>query len=235
MSAKPIQITDGVWGVETQVGIGMGMELPLRMTVLRDAAGLVLVSPIDIDADLQSAIDPLGKVHTLLAPNRLHYRYLARAKAAYPDARLVGAPGLPEKCPELHFDSVARTGQLSPELDTFLVQGAEKMSEVVVLHKPSGTLVVTDLVFNINHAKGMTRWLLTFLSGAFGKVEQSRLCRSLTEDRSETARSVAQLLTLPFERVVPAHGDVIERRAREELSAGLWWMQQQPKRPHTHH
>lgn len=231
MSTQIERIAEGVWGVETQVGIGLALTLPLRMTVLRDRNGLVLISPIEIRASLSNELAALGEVHTLVAPNRLHYRYLKQAAQHYPKAQVLGAPGLADKHPKLKVDAVLTDGELSPDIGTCLVEGSDQLSEVVLLHRPSGTLIVTDLVFNILNATGATRWLLKWISGAFGKVEQSRLLRAMTNDRSATATSVARILALPFDRVVPAHGEVIETEARTQLSQGLWWMRNLRRRP----
>lgn len=224
-------IAEDVWGAETEIAIGLGMKLPLRMTVLRDRAGLTLISPIEINGALQRELLEEGPVHTLIGPNRLHYRYLEQAKKLFPHAQLLGAPGLAEKCPHLDFDATLSSGELSAKLSSHLIRGAETLSEVAFFHQPSGTLVVTDLVFNIHQANTPTKWLLQLLSRAYGKVEQSRLCRTMTSDRKATAQDIDQLLSLPFERVVPAHGEVFETRARQELSAGLWWMRGQSRRP----
>ncbi|MCG8556625.1 MAG: DUF4336 domain-containing protein [Proteobacteria bacterium] len=228
--ARLKHIAEGVWGAETTVSIGMGASLPLRMTVLKDDKGLILIAPIGIDNGLAIELEQIGPVHLLVGPNLLHYRYLEAAKDLYPQARLLGAPGLAEKKPKLRFDGVLTGAALCPAVDMMRIEGAEKLSEVVFVHKSSRTLVVTDLVFNILQASGMSRFVLKTFSGALGKCEQSRLCRMLTNDRDATARSIAQLLSWSFERVVPAHGEVVEANAPKVLEAALWWMRGEARR-----
>ncbi len=159
------RIADGVWGAETVQSIGMGASLPLRMTILQDNVGLILVAPIPIDDALSAELAALAPVHTLIRPNLLHYKYLSAAKQRYPDAELLGAPRLAEKRPELAFDGVLTADRSpSPALDLLRISGADKLSEIVFLHKPSRTLVVTDLVFNIPKATAMS-WLVLVLAG----------------------------------------------------------------------
>src|SRR5690606_34734699 len=110
------------------------------------------------------------------------------------------------------------------EVSAYLVDGAEQLSEVVILHRPSASLVVTDLVFNIQTANWASRLLLKSVSRSFGQVEQCRLIRKYTNDRAAAGRSIERLLALPFTRVVPAHGEVIEVEAKQQLASGLWWM-----------
>lgn len=218
------EIADGVWGAQTKVSIGLGAHLPLRMTVLRDADDdLMLVSPIAIDDALASELHELGAVRTIVGPNRLHHGHLGPAKARYPQARLLGAPGLADKRKDLDFDGVLDTLPLSETIEARRIEGADKLSEVVLYHRPSRTLVVTDSVFNIPHASGMSWFVLRFLSGALGRFEQSRLLRTMTEDREATASSVEAMLAWPFDRVVMAHGEVVEHNATAGLRAALWW------------
>lgn len=221
------QLCEGVWAAETTTPLGLGVRLPLRMTVLRAGptpdSGLVLVSPIPIDEQLAAALAALGTVEMVLGPNRLHHLHLAAAQTRYPAAKLLGAPGLSDKRSDLAFTGVLRSGTLSPAIEALEIAGADKLSEVVLWHRPSKTLVVTDLVFNIVEASGLSKVVVKYVSGTFGRMEQSRLLRGMTNDRAAAARSVAQLLEWPCERVVMAHGQVVEGQALERLRSGLWW------------
>ncbi len=230
-TTTPNVVAEGVWQVETQINVGGGLSLPLRMTVLRSGDGLALVSPIAIDDEVAAGLAELGEVHMLLAPNLMHHTHLAAAAERYPKARLLGPAGLVKKRPDLKFDGELETSQLSEDIDAVLVAGAPKLSEVVFLHRSSRTLVVTDLVFNIAEASGMSWFFLAMVSRALGRVEQSRLLRWLTKDRAAAGRSVETILALPFDCVVPAHGDVIRTDAQAQLRAGLWWMRGEARRP----
>jgi hypothetical protein len=177
-----------------------------------------------MDGSLRAAIDALGSVHTIVAPNLLHQRWLGDAKQHYPDAQVLAPSGLREKRPEISIARELTSGPVTAELSATLVDGAPKLSELVLFHEPSKTLIVTDLVFNIPEASGMTWLILKVFSRALGRVEQSRLLRMLTKDRGAAGRSLESILRLPFERVVPAHGDVIEADAHAQLAAGTRWM-----------
>lgn len=217
-------ITEGVWGVRTRIRLLPGAYLPLRMTVLRDGDGLLLHSPVAIDDALAAELAALAKVRTLLGPNRMHHLYLAAAKARFPDAKLLGAPGLADKRPDLSFDGTAPNGALSDAIEAHCIAGAEKLSEVALLHRPSRTLVLTDAVFNVHGARGLSAAVLRLVSGLRdGECGQSRLIRVLTSDRDATARSIEALLAWDFERIVMSHGEVIDQDAKARLEAALWW------------
>jgi hypothetical protein len=85
-------------------------------------------------------------------------------------------------------------------------------------------LVVTELVFNIVQPRGWFSKLVLFLGGCYGKLAQSRVWRFQTKDRAALARSVQGLLSLPFDTLVVAHGDVVRDSARARLASALAWL-----------
>ena len=96
MSAGRLQpFGPGLWlagGTEVAVA---GFAYPTRMAVVRLAGGgLWIWSPVALSEALRREIDALGEVRWLVAPNSLHHLFLAEWRAAYPKAKLYGAPGL---------------------------------------------------------------------------------------------------------------------------------------------
>ena len=53
---------------------------------------------------------------------------------------------------------------------------------------------------------------------------QSRLIRSVTKDRARAGASAEQILEWPIERVIMAHGAIIEDEALPTLRSALHWM-----------
>ena len=135
------------------------------------------------------------------------------------------APGLPEKRPDLRFSGVVAR-ECSPFGDEVLLVPLTCFSmtnEVVLLHRPSRTLVVTDLVFNFGpDAPWFTRCAMTFAGGYPGF--RTSLLERLGMDRSAARRELARLLELDFDRVILSHGDVLETGGREALRAAFSWL-----------
>jgi hypothetical protein len=214
----------GVWETTTEQRLPGGARLPVRMTVLAGSggasAGVVLVSPIPVDDALAAAIDALGPVRAIVAPNLYHHLHLGPAKARWPGARLFGPPGLAVKRKDLAFDAVLGEVAIDPVIEALPVEGAASLSEWVLYHRPSRTLVVTDLVFHVRRAPNVGAWLvLVVVSGAYGRLAQSRLWRLATKDRAAAARSVREILARDFDRLVVAHGDVVPEGGRAALEA----------------
>ena len=98
------------------------------------------------------------------------------------------------------------------------------LDEHVFFHPTSRTLVVADLVFNVHACPGLGMPLFLRLVGAWKKLAQSRVWRFATKDRAAAAASIDEVLAWDFDRLVMAHGDVIESGAREQLAEALHWL-----------
>lgn len=214
------RLADDLWEARDTLRMPGGVVFPLRMTVLRAGGGLVLWSPIRIDDALAAELDALGPVTHLVGPNQFHHLHLPRARERYPEATLLGAPGLAAKRPDIAFDGELAAGApLLPGLDPVAIEGVPKLNEVVLLHRPSRSLVVTDLVFHILEAQGLMSWFVfRVVAGTLGRCGQSRLLRLVTKDRAAHGASIERLLEEDFDRLVMAHGEVVETGGRAALA-----------------
>ena len=95
---------------------------------------------------------------------------------------------------------------------------------MVFLHRPSATLLLSDLAFNIGERGAPLTRSLFRLMGAYGRLTPTVLEKILVRDRAALRRSLERVLTWPFERVVVAHGDVLETGGREALTRGYRWL-----------
>jgi hypothetical protein len=209
-----------VWVARRPLPLAVG-DIGARMTVLRlPDRSLLLHSPVQLDASLSQALRELGTVKWLVGPNKVHHLFLGDSVKAFPDAALCGAPGLAQKRRDLAFRYV-----LAPErppgwpesVKLQLVEGAPQMNEVALLHTPSRTLVLTDLVFNVtretpNHAR-LFHWLV----GATGRFGPHRLIRLFIRDRPAARRTLDRVLAWDFDRIVMSHGEVLETGGRRAL------------------
>lgn len=198
------------------------------MTVVRlPDSQLLLHSPIAATEELVREVEALGRVAYLVAPNRFHHLYVGEWLEAFPEASLYVAPGLDEKRPDLKI-----AGVLSDEpepgwadtIDQVLVDGFPLANEVVFFHRPSNTLIATDLAFNVCSSSPPLTRLAFRLSRAYGRLSPTLLERLFVRDRPAFRRSLESILEWPFERVVVAHGEVSESGGREELVRGYSWV-----------
>jgi len=220
------RIADGLWGYETDIKMPAG-RLPSRATIMRLADGrLVLHSPLAIDDATAKEIDALGEVGFVIAPSCVHWLFLAAAKERYPKARVLASPGLKKKLGDLAFEPLPEAGRVDgmDGIRALYIRGVPYMGEHVFLHEPSRSLVVTDLLFNVHACPSFGMRIFFRLFGTWKRTAQSRLWRLLVKDRAAAAKSAAEVLSWDFERVVVAHGDVVEDDARERTRRALTWM-----------
>ncbi|MCC6646276.1 MAG: hypothetical protein IT374_11980 [Polyangiaceae bacterium] len=218
------EIAEGLLATTGDLRLGAGFWMPARATALSCGAGAVaLVSPLPLaDADV-AAIESLGKVAWVVAPNRMHHMHVAAAAARFPEAKLALADGVADKLREPLASVPLASTPLGSEVTSFAIHGAPAMSEVAILHAPSRTLVVTDLVFNLRATRGFLTPLILTLVGARGRFAQSRAVRFMVKDRAALARSFDALLDAHFDRVVMAHGEIVERGGKDALAGALGW------------
>lgn len=216
----PRELAPAIWGLDRQLRLPGGMRLPSRTTIvrLRDGALVVISAPPLVDADAVSAIASLGPVRQVVAPNSFHYVYAAEFMRGHPDASLVAAPGLVERVPGL-----PRAEELGPdppdewsgELEHALLGPVRGISEVVLFHVPTRTLILTDLAFNMTRFDRFfdrVAWRWFGVPREFGPSRTARLL--LLRDREAAARCLRGVCEWPIERIVVAHGDVVEHEAK---------------------
>jgi hypothetical protein len=205
-----------------------GLEVGTRMTVIRLVDGsLLLHSPVALDAPLCAELDAIGRVRFLVAPNRVHHLYAGGVVERYPDARLWVGPGVERKRPDLVY--VAVLGDEAPEewrgqVDQVFFRGRPYENEVVFFHRASRTVVICDLAFNFGPRAALpTRWLMRAI-GSYGRFGPSTLDPWLIRDRAAARASLEHILAWDFDRVIVAHGEVLERGGRDALRHGYRWL-----------
>jgi hypothetical protein len=228
MSSSPLRaLATDLWVAERPQRF-YGLEVGARMTVIRLADGsLLLHSPVALDEQLCAALDALGRVRCVVAPNRVHHLYAGRVANTYPDARLWVGPGVERKRPDLAY--VAVLGDEAPaewrgQVDQVFFRGRPYENEVVFCHRASRTLILCDLAFNFGPRAALpTRWLMRLMR-SYGRFGPSTLDPWLIRDRAAARASLERILAWDFDRVVVAHGEVLERGGHDALQHGYRWL-----------
>lgn len=222
-----VRLTDGLWVGTAPVKI-LGMPFEATMTVLGLADGSLLVhSPAPLTPQRRKAVETLGPVAHLYAPSLFHHRWVGDWAAAFPTARLHAPSGLAKKRPDLRID---RAHGVDPEpafadvIDEIPISGC-RLGETAVFHKPTGTLVVADLVHNVGRPEHPWSRRYAKVMGFCDRVALSRALRwSVFSDRAAARRSLDALLALPFDRLVVGHGAPLESGGKEALEAAYAWL-----------
>ena len=222
------QIDSDLWVAERPLRFLGGVELGTRMSVVRLADhSLFLHSPVALDGALRDELLRIGEPRHIVAPNRFHHLFVGDYRAAFPEARLYAAPGLPEKRPDLHFDEVLQGEPPLPwanELAMELFDGLPLMNEVVFCHRASRTLLLCDLAFHYGEEAPWLTRLCFRLAGGYGRFGPTRVEKLLIRDRARAHASLERILAWDFDRVIVTHGKILENGGPQALRTAYDWL-----------
>jgi hypothetical protein len=145
-------------------------------------------------------------------------------RAAFPEAPAFGLPGLGRKIRGQPHVEPLPDGPKAPwagTVEMVPVEGMPRLEETAFFHRPSGTLWLTDMAFNIRTNEHLPSRLFLRLNGALGRFGPSRIARSMVKDPRALRRTVDRLLALRPDRLLPAHGDPVEVDATGVLAGGF--------------
>ena len=110
------------------------------------------------------------------------------------------------------------------QIDQLVFRAMPLLNEVVFFHRPSRTLILTDLAFNVHHPGSLAGRLLLQLDGVYRQFGLGWAERLLVRDRGAARAAIDRILRWDFERIVVAHGEVLERDGKETLRAAFAWL-----------
>ncbi|KXT09872.1 hypothetical protein AC579_6742 [Pseudocercospora musae] len=222
-----------------------------RGTIVRMKTGsLAVFSPVALTETVQKETNDLGTVRYLVALDQEHHIFLESWHKAYPEAKILAPETLPSlrdkqkyfQLPSTHLHLFRKSSPpaVDEEFDSefhteYVWSHANK--ELVFHHKPSKTLIEADLIFNLPATEqfsktgtaantGLLTKLLIGLQNTQGTaIWQKRLlwyALSAT-DRGAFNESMKRISQWDFERIVPCHGDVIERDGKGVFEKVMEW------------
>ncbi len=230
----PKPVADGVWVVDSGPLHLAGAPLPVRMTVLRLADGsLLLHSPTNHTAAVQAALEQIGPIAHLVAPNTAHWSYMQDWQRHLPGATYWAVPGLRKR------PAVVRSGlridrdlpdgepdEWGGTMQSVLVRGLGVV-EAALFHVSSRTLVLTDLIVNVEKSK--LPWPLSLGAQLVGSVSPHGrapiyLRAAIKSGGKEATDAGKRIVALEPQRVIFAHGDWFATDAPQQLADRLSWL-----------
>jgi hypothetical protein len=228
------EVDSDIWVAEQPLRY-FGLSVGTRMTVIRLADGkLLIISPIQASAAIVEQINQLGAVGHIIAPNLYHYLFAADFKALYPTATFWAVPGLDLKKPALPIDQTideaiqTRENSLWSGVEftsfdgfrTLGLSGFDLLNEYVFFHPASRTLILTDTAFLFDESFPLITQLAARVIGSYKTLSPSLLERIATTEKEKVRASVKRVLAWDFERVIMAHGTIVERGGKEKFRQG---------------
>ena len=222
---------DRIWIKEYPIHYA-GVNFNSRMTVIRLSNGnLFIHSPCEIDLLTKLAIERLGKVEFIVAPGSYHYFYIESAQKAFPNAETFICPGIEIKKPNIEFDWLLGERpdpRWSDDFEQVLVRGNKCIWEVAFYHQATHTLILVDLIENITSETEDVSWTLKLwcqlIFRMWNNPKPAPEYQLGWKDKKAASMSLKRILSWDFERIIIAHGDLIENNDKE-VATRAW---QQP-------
>ncbi len=202
----------------------LGVDLHRNVTVIRLASDqLIIHSTAPFTPEDVAAIRGLGEPGWLVDTLLRHDTFAKEGREAFPEVPYLAPEGFSTN---LEFS----TGSLIPEpqewrgeVAVLAIDGAPEFGEIVMLHRPSRTLIVADLVFHFSHPEGFWAKTLLTLATVGGEYEPgvTKPFKQAIKDHEAFEKSVHALLDWDFDRVIVGHGDPIPSGGKEKLRAAL--------------
>jgi hypothetical protein len=203
-----------------------GVETGTRMNVVRlSNGGLFVHCPVALDDATRSELDALGEVRAVVSSSLYHHLYAGQWMAAYPKAAFFACPGLEKKRSDLGW-----TGVLGDDPDPLWAEDLDQVffsarfeKEVVFFHRQEKTLICADALLNLlRHPSPITRFVALLMANtAPGKGYLEHVA---VKDRKAARREVDRMLEWDIERILLAHGGLVQGDGREVLRRAYAWV-----------
>lgn len=196
-----------------------GCAMGRNVTVLRLSGGKLLIhSSAPFSENAREEILRLGEPGWLLEATHFHDTYARQGRQAFPEIPFWVPSGFPGM-ESLQARPLGDAPQAwREEITLFPLAGMPRVHEHLVFHRPSGTLIVADLFFNLPDDSGW--WTKAFLRGAAGIRTfpgMSRFFRFMIKDKSAFRASLQPLGGLDIQRIVVGHGAPLTQNAKRQF------------------
>jgi Domain of unknown function (DUF4336) len=212
-------VTGRIWLIEYPVRFA-GMNISARTTLLRLQDGRLFVhSPCPLSGALQRQIAVIGRVAFVIAPGNYHTLYASAWRDAYSDAQLWFCPGAESKSASgpVHVLSDEAPDAWRSEIEQVVLRGTRFMWEVLFFDRRSRTLIITDLIENYGDDCAPDSRLLRMwwrLFGMWNRPQPAPEYQFGWREKSVARACLTRALAWDFERIVLAHGKLIDHDAR---------------------
>ena len=219
---EPQPLAENLWMLAYPLKM-LGADLRRNVTLIRLRSGkLVIHSTAAFTPEDVAAIRALGEPGWLLDGILRHDTFAKEGREAFPGIPYLAPEGFSELVGFATTPIVPAPVEWNGELIALEIQGAPEARDTALLHVPSRTLILTELVFNFGGDEPIwTELLLRVAVGGQHHPGMSRPVKAGVKDKAAFESSLATILGWDFDRVIVGHGDVIESDGKAKLRAAI--------------
>jgi len=201
-----------------------------RATLVRLPSGkLWLHSPVRPTDARIAQIAAIGPVAHIIAPNPIHGAYTAAWQALFPSAQVWVSPKFVRRHPEIAPVNVLHDSPpdaWEEMLDQAVFRGNPILDEVEFYHRPSRTLIVTDILQR--HDPTHDGWFWRMVKRVAGVLAPDGGLpldlRWTTTGHAAARQSIETVLGWDFDRVILAHDLIVESGGKALLAQKFRWL-----------
>ncbi|MCO8245405.1 MULTISPECIES: DUF4336 domain-containing protein [unclassified Haladaptatus] len=206
-----------------------GLQIGRNMVVIRLPNGdLFINSPASLTDDRISTLKDFGRVRYVAPSSKLHgHLHMEDYKHEFPDAELFAAPGLDRRRTDLVFDGLLGSTpdeRWSDVIDQAAFLGSFWITEIEFFHRPSKTLIIGDICYNLGPKTPLKTRLATQLLGMYGDLSVPLDLQHMMKNKAAARHSIDRILEWDFERVIVGHGNVVEHNPKRRFREAFDWL-----------
>lgn len=218
---KLAQLTNNILTVTGELHMPLG-DFPRRMTVVRLSSGkLVIFSAIALDEDEMQQLEDFGTPAYLIVPNELHRMDAKIWRDRYPLMKVITPAGVRSKVAELVPVDATHVEFDDPRVLFVTVPGTNEREAALQVHSHGGTtLVINDLIWNVDDRPGLSGWLFRVLgfTGREPKMPGLIQLRAVKQKEELRAQLEAWSRITDLNRIVVSHGNIVIREPAQALA-----------------
>lgn len=220
------KIAENVWSVPSPLAIFGLIDLNTRMTVVRLSDGSIwLHSLVPYTEELCKEIEALGEIKYLVAPSCLHHLFAGQWMEKYPEAKSFAARGLHRKREDLNFTHLLTDdfeASWTEEISYINLKGVPAANECVFYHKPSKTLIVTDLFFYMPKATGFTKFYAKlWFNGFFNRLRTPAIFKAAIKDKGAFRACSDTIKQWDIQNLALCHHTIPTENIQEQVNKAL--------------
>ena len=213
---KLSRLDDNLLSVTGDLPMPVG-DFPRRMTVVRLHDGrLVIYSAIALDEIEMPALVAFGEPGFLIVPNDIHRMDAKIWKDRYPQLRVVAPAGVRRQVEEIVPVDDTEPDFGDPQVSFVTVPGTQEREGALVVRTWSGTtLVVNDLIWNLEDRPGFGGWLFHVMgfTGEAPRIPAIVEMRAV-KDKLALRGQLERWARIPgLNRIIVSHGKIVSRDA----------------------
>jgi hypothetical protein len=205
-------LDDNLLTVEGNLPMPIG-DFPRRMTIVRLEDGrLVIFSAVALDEPEMQAIETFGRPAFLIVPSDIHRTDARIWKDRYPDIFVVAPAGAREKVEEVVPVNATHAELRDRRVRYLTVPGTEEREAALIVQTSSGTtLVLNDLIWNVQDRPGLSGWVFKALHFTGPEPQIASVIRMHTiKDRRAVSSQLESWSHLRgLNRIIVSHGEIL--------------------------